>query len=324
MIISLLLFFALAAPAPQQTFAVYGNVRDTRGQAVADVRVFLTDENYQPVGQKFADNSGRFNFRGLKSGKYTLRVDPTGKPFEEQTQILELQASTIRRGAGEELYSVDIVLRSKETPAPRSEPGLVFTQNVPPAAKAEYERGAASLKQNKWEQGVASLEQAIAIFPDYFLALELLGTEQVKREAYAAALPFLEHAVEVNQRAPRSLYALGVAKLRLNRSPEAVEALKAASELEPQNVNAHMMLGLAYGSKNPNEAEACFKRAYELGGERAAEVHLYLAGIYNKQEKYDAAVRELELFLKEAKDIKNSAQIREMIDKLKAKDKAKK
>ena len=324
MIISILLFFSLAGPAPQQTFAIYGSVRDSRSQAVGDVRVWLTDENYQPISQKFADNSGRFSFRGLKSGRYTLRIDPTGKPFEEQTQTIELQASTIRRDAGEEIISVDVVLKPKKSPPPRAEPGLVFTQDVPPSAKTEYERGAESLKENKSAQGIESLERAIAIFPDYFLALELLGTERVKREAYDQAVPVLEHAVEINQRAPKSLYALGVAKLRLNRSAEAVETLKAASEMDPQNVNAHMMLGLAYGSKNPNEAEACFKRAYELGGERAAEVHLYLAGIYNKQEKYTAAVRELELFLREAKDIKNSVQIKELIDKLKAKEKAKK
>ena len=324
MIISILLFFSLAGPAPQQTFSIYGNIRDNRSLPIGDVRVWLTDENYQPISQKFADNSGRFNFRGLKSGKYSLRIDPTGKPFEEQTQLLELQSSTIRRDAGEEVVSVDIVLKPKRTIPPRAEPGLVFTQDVPPSAKAEYDRGAASVKENKWEQGKASLERAIEIFPDYFLALELLGTEQVKRDVYEAAIPVLEHAVQINQRAPKSLYALGVAKLRLNRSAEAVESLKAASEMEPQNANGHMMLGLAYGSKNPNEAEACFKRAYELGGAQAAEVHLYLAGIYSKQEKYAAAVRELELFLKEAKDIKNGTQIRELIDKLKAKEKAKK
>lgn len=324
MLIPLLLLVALVGPEPQQTFGLIGNIRDSHGQPVSDVRVSLSDENYQLLSTKFADNSGRFSFRGLKSGRYYLRVEPTGKPYEEETQALELQATSIRRGAGEEPVSVDLVLKMKKTASPRGEPGLVFTQNIPSSARAEYERGATSLKEDKAEQGIAALERAIEIFPDYFLALELLGTERVKRESYDKAVPVLEHAVEVNHKAPKSLYALGVAQLRLNRLPEAVETLKAASEMDPQNVNAHMMLGLAYGSKNPTEAEACFKRAYELGRERAVDAHLYLAGIYNKQEKYSAAVRELELFLKEAKDVKNSAQIREMIDKLKAKEKAKK
>lgn len=322
MLIPLFLLFALVGPAPQQTFAIFGNIRDSRGQPVGDIRISLSDENYAPLSTKFADNSGRFSFRGLKSGRYYLRVEPTGKPYEEETQALELQATSIRRDAGEEPVSVDLVLKPKKGTTPRTDPGVVFTQQVPSSASAEYERGAASLRENKTEQGIAALERAIGIFPDYFLALELLGTEHVKHDAYEKAVPILEHAVEVNHTAPKSFYGLGVAQLRLNRFAEAVESLKAAAEMDPQNANAQMMLGLAYGSKNPTEAEACFKRAYELGRERAADAHLYLAGIYNKQEKYSAAVRELELFLKEAKDIKNGAQIREMIDKLKAKEKA--
>ena len=245
MMLSVLIFFSLVGPAPQQTFGIFGNVRDTRGQPVSDVRVSLSDENYQPIQTKFADNSGRFSFRGLKSGRYYLRVEPTGKPYEEETQALELQATTIRRGAGEEPVSVDLVLKLKKGAATRAEPGAVFTQDVPPSAKAEYERGASNLKEDKPEQGFAALERAIEIFPDYFLALELLGTERVKREAYDKAVPTLQHALEVNHRAPRSLYALGVAQLRLNRSAEAVESLKEASEMDPQNVNVHMMLGLA-------------------------------------------------------------------------------
>jgi hypothetical protein len=65
------------------------------------------------------------------------------------------------------------------------------------------------------------------------------------------------------------------------------------------------------------------KKAYELGGTDAADAHLYLAGIYNKRERYGDAWRELELYLKEAKGLKDTTQIKEMIGKLKAKEKAK-
>ena len=86
-----------------------------------------------------------------------------------------------------------------------------------------------------------------------------------------------------------------------------------------------MMLGIAYGNNRDLEAsEAALKKAYQLGGELAADAHLYLAGLYNKQERYGQAVRELELYLKEAKDLKDTSQIKAMIDKLKAKDKTKK
>jgi cytochrome c-type biogenesis protein CcmH/NrfG len=87
-----------------------------------------------------------------------------------------------------------------------------------------------------------------------------------------------------------------------------------------------MMLGLAYGYTGAlKQAEDSFKRAYRLGGEETAEAHLYLAGIYNKQGRYAEAVKELEGYLKEA-DGKNvdRSRVREMIDKLKAKERGSK
>ena len=319
---TLLLCVSLHLTWAQQTFALIGGIRDTGGRPVGDVRVSLTDENNQPITTKFADNSGRFTIRGLRSGRYQLRVEATGKPYEEYSQSFELQATSIRRGAGEEPFVIDIVLTPKRGASPVASPRVLFTQDVPAQALAEYERGSSSIQDGKSDQGMSSLKKAIEIFPDYFLALELLGTEQVRRGEYRDAVPVLTHAVEVNRSAPKSSYALGVAYLKLNHMEEAIEALKAATDQDPQNANAYMMLGLAYGSVRASEAEAAFKKAYEVGRERAADAHLYLAAIYNKQEKYQAAIRELELFLKEAKEVKDRAQIRDMIEKLKAKEKS--
>ena len=85
------------------------------------------------------------------------------------------------------------------------------------------------------------------------------------------------------------------------------------------------MLGLVYGkSGSLEQAETALKKAYEQGGSEAADAHVYLAGIYDRREKYLEASRELELYLKEAKGLKNRTQIKEMIAKLKAKVRSKK
>src|SRR5262245_66529411 len=68
--------------------------------------------------------------------------------------------------------------------------------------------------------------------------------------------------------------------------------------------------------------EEAFKKALEIGCEAAAEAHVYLAGLFNKQERYSDARQELEQFLKEGKNIKDPAQIKAMIEKLKEKEKS--
>lgn len=319
----ILLPLILLSSIVQQSFVVIGTVRDQSGQAVTNVRISVMDENFQPIRTIFVDSSGRFTVRGLSSGRYTFRAETTGTPFEEQVQRLELQSLRLR-GTGSETYPIDFVLRLRKA-RDEATRGPLFAQEVPPTARAEYERGASSLKNNRTEVGFTALKKAIEIFSDYYDALELLGAEMVKNGEYQPAIPLLRHAIEVNSRAPKSLYALGVAHLKLNRSPEAVEWLEKSAELESNNVNTMMMLGLAHGNNQElGKSEGAFRKALQLGGAQAAEGHFYLAALLNKQERYREAWRELELYLKESKDIRDPDQIKTMIEKLKAKEKAKK
>ena len=325
MITPVLLLSLLLSPLLPQKFIIIGNVRDTAGRSVPNVRVSVMDENFQPIRTIFVDSSGQFFVRGLSPGRYQFKVETTGTPYQEQeTGWIELQSLRVRPG-GSENYPLDIVLKLKPGTAVNRRAGTVFAQNVPEAARTEYERGVRNLKDNKTEAGIGSLKKAIRIFPDYFDALTLLGTEYVKTGQYETAIPVLTQAVTVNSRAEKSFYALGVAQMNLNRLPEAVESLKKSAEFEPNSTNTQMMLGLALGNGQMfDESEVAFRKALQLAGSAVAEARFYLAGIYDKQRRYSEAVQELELYLKEAKDIKDPDLVREMIGKLKRKAKTEK
>jgi len=317
----LLLNLVLGLFAAQSTFTVVGSVRNQSGQAVDGVRISVMDENFQPIRTIFVDSSGRFTVRGLRQGRFTFRVETTGTPYEEKTEQLELQALRIR--GGNETFPLDITLKFKKGKEPTAGNVSVFAQEVPAPARKEYESGVKSLKSQKTDQAIVSLKKAIQIFPDYYDALELLGTEYIKAAQFESALPLLSHALEVNKRSFKCMYGLGVARLKLNQLPQAVEHLEKAAQMEPKSANAQMMLGLAYGTGGAfDKSEAAFRKALEIGGEAAAEAHFYLAGLFNKQERYGDARQELEQFLKEGKSIKDTAQIKSMIEKLKEKEKS--
>jgi tetratricopeptide (TPR) repeat protein len=317
----LLLNLVLDLFLAQSTFTIIGSVRNQSGQAVDGVRVSVMDENFQSIRTLFVDSSGRFTVRGLRQGRFTFRVETTGTPYEEQTQQIELQAPRVLR-SGNETFPLDIVLKFKKGKESGANNASVFAQEVPAPARKEYESGVKLLKSQKTDQAIASLKMAIEIFPDYYDALELLGVEFVKSSQHEAALPLLSHALRLNKRGVKSLYGLGVAYLNLNRLAEAIEQLEGAAQLNPNNPNTQMMLGLAYGnSRLFDKSENAFKKALQLGGVDAAEAHFYLAGLYNKQGKYQQARRELELLLKQSKNLKDPAQIKAMIEKLKEKEK---
>jgi predicted Zn-dependent protease len=327
--ILLLLSLAFQPLAPQGSYAFMGSVRDTDGRLVDSIRVSLMDDNYQTIRTVFTDASGRYRFPPVRTGSYSVRVVPVGSPYEEETQQIDLQTlNGGRRGkttSATEPVLVDFVLRRKKSAVEQRVNQVVFAQNIPETARAEYKHGAERLKANMSDEGISALKRAIEIFPDYYLALELLGTEYVKRGELNAALPVLTHALEINHAAPKSLYALGVAYLKLKRPAEAIQWLSKAAEQDGGNANVHMMLGLAYGYNNSlKEAEASFKKAYQLGGSQAMDAHLYLAAIYNKQGKYTDAVQALEMYLKEANDKDtDKVKVRELIAKLKVKQRVK-
>jgi len=323
---SIILLLSLAAQpfaAVQNFFSVVVTVRDDTGHSVSSVRVSLEDENAQQIATKFADGSGRFQFRGLRAGYYRVSVETTGTPFEPVVVRVDLQSMTnsrLNRSTTDIPTPVDITLRRKKTPV-GAPPAVVFSQVVPPPAREEFSRGAS---EKDAAAGIVSLKKAIEIFPDYFDALELLGTQYAKLGQFENAAPVLVRALAVNDKAANSMYWLGFAYLKLNRFNESIEWLQNAAARDSGNPNVHMALGLAYGNSNSlDQAETSLRTAYQLGGAGAADAHLYLAGLYNKRERFGEAWRELELYLKEAKGLKDTTQIKDMIAKLKTKEKEK-
>jgi tetratricopeptide (TPR) repeat protein len=294
---------------------IVGTVHDQAGQSIDGIRVSVFDENFQPIRTLFVDSAGTFTIRGLSSGIYTFRIETAGRPYEEQTQRIELQALRIRTG-GQETYPLNFTLKAKKpvaVPPPRAE--LLFAQDVPVEARNLYEKATEHLHARESELAFAALRKALDIFPDYFAALELLGIEHVKQQRYRAALPLLDRALQVNARAPKTLYAGGVALLKLDYTVEATKWLESATALEPRNANTQMMLGLAYrGLGAWAAAIEALRKSLHLTGGTLSEAHFYLADIYEKQSNYRLARTELEQYLKTAKPPKNPAEIKRKIE----------
>ena len=86
---------------------------------------------------------------------------------------------------------------------------------------------------------------------------------------------------------------LGSAYLREGNPPGAVQALRLATEFNPQNGEAWERLGLAYmASSALDESEASFKRALRLAGEHEGRVHYNYGMLLIRMERYaDAAIQ---------------------------------
>jgi len=284
----------------------------------AQVLVLLEDRMGMQVDRTYTDDDGRYIFGRLKSGVYWVIVPAFDRYARaaEQVELLGSEDSAIIR-------QLNLYLRVRSTASPHPPPGApsVFHQNVPRAAERAYRAAIKALNKGDRKKGIAHLQRALKLYPDYFLAHLRLGVTYAEMGAFDRAVSPLRRACELNPRSTLSQVTLGMSLVELGQFDEAIEALKRGKSLDPESVNAHLYLGIAELQVGKmNEAEAHLRRAYQLGGaQRAAVAHLYLASLYDHRGQYHRAADELEAYLNDVPRAKNAAKIRALIERLRHK-----
>jgi tetratricopeptide (TPR) repeat protein len=303
-------------PAPQtNSNSISGHVSNDQHMPIADLRVELLNEVDSVIRTVKTDGSGLFVFRKLSDGTFQVRIQPAGTNYASQTKRVALARP---HGFGAAFEELDFVLVSKDKSGSIAKPGVVFVQEVPEPARKQFQKASELLeKSNKRQEAFAALKSAIDLFPQYFDALELLGTEQVKDREYEAAIPSLTKALEVNSRAFASSFALGVAQYNLKQLQPAIESFRRAVLLNERSINANLWLGIALRqTSRPDEAEAYLKRADVLADSKLPDAHWQLALLFNQLKRYKEAADELEMFLKVQPDARDVELIKKLIQRL--------
>ena len=313
--------FALTAVHTQaQTFyEIEGVVEGPDSVPITGVAVFLEDLTRARIGQAITSGDGRYRFNRVVAGTYYIVAKPNSSEFRPAVRRVEL-IETTRIGTSTSSERVDITLEA----VPRRRelvPGTVYVQEVPPEAQAKYERALDRLDKKNNEQAIRDLNDALGIFPNYFMAAQQLGLIYLEIEDYQKAIPPLVKAIEVNAKAGTAYVALGIASLKLGRSDLALDALQRARPLEEKSFRVHFYLGLTLLDLNRlDDAESALKLAYQLGGaHKAASANLYLASIYTKRNQNREAIGALETYLRDSPKAANAAKVKEAITNLKAK-----
>ena len=104
-----------------------------------------------------------------------------------------------------------------------------------------------------------------------------------------------------------------------NRGSAALEAAKATVFLVPGSMEAHLLYGtLLRLTGSYTEAEAALLKANSLAKKMNSEVHWQLSLLYNRLNRTQDTISELETFLKLEPDSPDKNKIRDMITKLRA------
>lgn len=295
---------------------IEGTVWDPYRHPVSDIYVELQNENYSTLSRVRTDSTGRFSFNGYGAGHYNIKVLISGTNYQEYSEALDL--INVVRGSSDAVY-LDIYLKFDKRKVNSGIAGItevVFVQEVPEEARRLYKKGLKDIR-DAGDKGFIEIEEALKVFPEYYDALNTLGCEHVARKEYQKALEYLIRSIDVNQRSFSSFYALAYACYQLNHRPEALEAARAATIIQPNSVNAQLLYGtLLRMDGSYEQAEKVLLQAKKLSKDVVPEVHWQLALLYNKLGRNQEAANELELYLKVQPEARDKKEIQDLIAKL--------
>jgi tetratricopeptide (TPR) repeat protein len=305
--------------------SIEGRVVGTNGRGIEDVRVQLKNQNFTDIGQDITDSLGSYRFQGVSDGVYYIEVVPAGSLFQGRTLRVQLASLSQRPGGSADIYRFDfelLPLQPIERPLPKKlAESLLFAQEVPPTALQKYKDAQKLLAKDKKEEAYALLRDAIEIFPDYYDALDALGTAYLAERQFRVAVPIFLQAVDVNPKGWHAYNGLGYAYSNLAMRKQSIDALKKAIDLNPFHARAHVNLGteLAKDKQSVEDAIKAFQKAVELEPIIAAEAYIALASIYSGLGRNVEAADALSKYLEVGQDIKNPDSIKAKIRELKNK-----
>jgi len=302
--------------------SVSGNVYGINRRPMAGIFVELQDEYRRLIRRTQTNGSGYYEFRGFREGTLFIHVITLGTEYEEEEQELMIQNVTIDLGNGRSQTSgfdnaqKDIYLRLRRGIDPASV--AIFVQEVPPKAEKLFKKAIEDLDGKRREEGLAELRAAIELFPQYFDALERLGTEYVGMggtETMQAAAILLDSAVQINPRSFKGWYGLAYAHYSLGNQKAAAAAIEKAIVISPNSPDALLLSGaLMLQAKNYAEAEKRLVKARDNAKNTLPQIHRELGLLYGMYlKKYADAAKELKLYLKAKPDAKDADDLKKRI-----------
>jgi Tfp pilus assembly protein PilF len=297
------ILFVILAMGPIVAYSqsrISGQVTGEGRRPISNTYVELLNDMESVIQRARTTGSGSYVFTVNTSGRYYVRVRPFGTDYEEQTQEVQVVNIIGGRLVNDSVHS-DFHLRvRKDSSKPQGAPGVVFIQEVPAEAQKFYERAAASLAGQRLETGLSELRSAIEIFPTYFDALYLLGTELLKQANYSEAIEVFERAVAVHKGSGASWYGLAFSNSMLERTDRAVEAARSAVGTNPDSADYQLMLGISLRkAKQYIDAEKALLKAKRSSSGRSPDVLWNLALLYaHNLKNFRSAADELESYIK--------------------------
>lgn len=173
--------------------------------------------------------------------------------------------------------------------------------------KAHFNSGIVYFNLKQYGKAVEAFKEAIKIRPDYADAYfglgviySILGDDKKKIEAFKKVVDLFNKSIKSGLSSSESLRwdFLGGSYSELGQYDKAIEALKEAIKIKPDNTDIYKLLGSAYGNlKQYEKSLESYKDALKLKPDDAG-IYMNLGFAYRDLKQYDKAVEAFKEALK--------------------------
>jgi Tfp pilus assembly protein PilF len=304
-LVVLVVMLAATAQGAQRLYHLSGRITP-ESKAVVSVFGVLTPFH----GEVLADSRGRFRFRNLLAGEYTVAVFVPGEG--ELRQTVEVGPGTVD-AKGRIAIVISIESISKEA---LHEHATVSTHelSVPESARREYAEAQKNLARREIASAVLHLEKAVEIAPQFSAGWNNLGTIAYQTREYSRAEEHFRKALDEDAGSFEPLVNLGGVLLTEGKLDEALKYNVYAVLSRPKDALANAQLGMNYFAiGNLDLSEKHLELAKRIDPSHFSFPQLTLAQIHMRRNRPRAAAGEFRDFLQRHPDAPEAARVRELL-----------
>jgi tetratricopeptide (TPR) repeat protein len=308
---SILLAILLAAgAAPERTFELRGRIDPPPEKAL--VAIYGAYSPFTAVATAGPD--GKFRFKDLASGTYTLMVSVASQGEVQQTVEV---GPTLADKDGR----VEVAVAFRPTAGTTKSSGATISLgelSTPESARSAYTRAQEALNKHDVAEAIKHLQHAVEEYPKFSAAWNNLGTIAYHAANYEEAEQYFRKALDSDASQYPPLVNLGGVLLNLKKPKEALEFNRRAIHERPDDALANSQLGMSYYWLGDYTAALKYlKLARELDPVHFSRPQLMLAQIYLRRGERENAVAELEDYIKRHPDGAEVPQLQKRLESIK-------
>lgn len=265
-----------------------GTVVDGAGHPISGARVEILDlYTGRTVSTAYTFPNGGFEFSRIPRDRYEIVASAGVNEARSRVDLAMDRNITFRLSGG------------NSDQGSRSHTVSVAEMKVPGKARKIFQKALDAFRKARIDDAFGLVQKALGVYPDYAQALTLRGVLNMRKGDTSQAQPDLEKAVELDHADDMGLAALGALYNTQKRFDEAIQVLERGIILNPTSWQSQMELARAQvGKKDADAALRTLAKAEKYIPPQIYFPHLVRAEAFIIKENYQAAVAELDAYLK--------------------------